>query len=128
MKKIFKKTATILAFTLLIMATLTLVGCYNFRKKGPIPSGWYNNGGYFKGYEYYSGHGWCIEGDNVSYYMGGFNPVYQAKIVEEDGKIYFKGYKWYDLLLGRDKGDETVYEVVYDQEAKRIIESVVEET
>ena len=45
---------------------------------------------------------------------------YKAKIVEKDGKVYFEGYTWKSFLSSKKRGHETVYVVVYDEEAQTI--------
>ena len=124
-------------FTVFLSAILSFcplfafVGCKEEVGVGPIPNGTYihncdlerdwfvlwvgNNNS-----EYYLE----IEGDNVDWYVSN-SLDYKAKIVEKGGKIYFEGYKWASPISffecqKRMVGRETIYEVVYDKEAKTI--------
>ena len=75
----------------------------------------------FSGYE--------IKGSKAYKWVSG-STIYKANIVEKDGKIYFKGYKWVDMAnvisCSSDKqGTEWIYEVEFNETEKRIITKLV---
>ena len=120
MKKI-KKIFTIgLAVLLMLCMSISLFGC---KKTGLIPNGYYgmsqNEDVYIlTGNDIRDSFGWVIDGDTAERWVSG-SCDYKAKIVENDGKIYFKGYKWKDLLDilfrdGKEQGNSGVYIVEYD--------------
>ena len=116
----------VLAISLLLCCTLS--GCSCKEEEGILPSGDYalrlaEDGSIY--YKYCHGkrgtdHFISIEGNKVYQYVSGLCS-YRANVVEENGKIYFYGYKWRDILtFGRYEGDEDVYEVTYDEENESI--------
>lgn len=120
MKKI-KKIFTIgLSLLLMLCMSISLFGC---KKTGLIPNGYYgmsqNEDVYIlTGNDIRDSFGWVIDGDTAERWVSG-SCDYKAKIVENDGKIYFKGYKWKDLLDilfrdGKEQGNSGVYIVEYD--------------
>ena len=120
MKKI-KKIFTIgLTVLLMLCMSISLFGC---KKTGLIPNGYYgmsqNEDVYIlTGNDIRDSFGWVIDGDTAERWVSG-SCDYKAKIVENDGKIYFKGYKWKDLLDilfrdGKEQGNSGVYIVEYD--------------
>ncbi len=97
-----------------------LFGCAN---TGPIPSGKYamtaGDGRFVltesNSVEFYL----KIEGDKGKYYE---SRALAAKfnIVEENGKIYFESYQWFDILLWKEIGRTFKYEVTYDKATNTI--------
>ena len=126
MKKWFSK---LLCFIMLLLTAFVFAGC---KKAGPIPNGDYMQTDWgetqvFRFVEKDDGgdfFGLTIEGDSVAHYESNFL-FYRAKIVERDGKIYFEGYKWKELFLSSEMGNETVYEVIYSEAEKTITLIVV---
>ena len=114
--------AMICAGLFALCISLGFVGCKN---KGPIPDGNYAVVSLeTMCFEYTEKsvrdpYGFEIEGDTAKCWVSGITD-YKAKIVEKDGKIYFEGYKWKELFSSYEHGRETVYEVVYDEDAKTI--------
>ena len=62
---------------------------------------------------------WEIEGNKGKYYE---SRALAAKfnIVEENGKIYFESYQWFEIVLWREIGRTFKYEVVYDKATSTI--------
>ena len=121
--KTIKKLLTIgLAVLLMLCMSVSLVGC---KKAGPIPNGYYsiknqNESVYlFTEKDIRDRYCWVIDGDIAEEWVSG-SCCYKAKIVEKDGKIYFEGYTWKSFLSSKKWGHETVYEVVYDEDAQTI--------
>lgn len=120
MKKIKKLLTIGLAVLLMLCMSISLVGC---KKTGLIPNGYYgmsqNEDVYFlTGNDIRDSFGWVIDGDTAERWVSG-SCDYKAKIVENDGKIYFKGYKYRTLLDilfrgGKQQGNTGVYIVEYD--------------
>ena len=127
MKKIKKLLTIGLAVLLMFCVSVSLVGC---KKTGPLPNGHYEmmnsipeeplpdlSFGFTQG-DIRDSYGWVIDGDTAEMWVSG-SCDYKAKIVEKDGKIYFKGYKYITLLDilfrgGKQQGNTGVYIVEYD--------------
>ena len=124
MRNMSKKLATILSIFLLIIASLSFLGCSILESKGPIKNGYYydtlNNGVFiFTESSIRQSSGFEISGNNAEYWISGYID-YKAKIVEKDGKIYFEGYMFKELFSKYESGHNTIYEVVYNVEDKSI--------
>lgn len=130
-----KKFLTSILAALCLFVSVCFVGC---KKTGPLPNGSYgavhsmpDNYFQFTENSIRNSCGWEIMGDTAELWISGYLD-YKAKVVEENGKIYFKGYQWVDVLYfltacsTEKQGSETVYEVVYDETAKSITLTVVE--
>ena len=122
MKTIKKLWAVVLGALLMLCMSFGLVGC---KKTGLIPNGYYsiknqNETVYvFTENDMRDRYCWVIDGDIAEEWVSG-SCCYKAKIVEKDGKIYFEGYTWKSFLSSKKWGHETVYEVVYDEDAQTI--------
>ena len=121
MKKIKKLLTIGLAFLLMFCMSISLVGC---KKTGLIPNGYYsiknqNETVYvFTENDMRDRYCWVIDGDIAEEWVSG-SCCYKAKIVENDGKIYFEGYKYRTLLDilfsgGKQQGNTNIYLVEYD--------------
>ena len=114
MKKLIR--TIILAFGL-VNFCLIGVGCST---KGPIPNGNYycnseiDNVFYYTEKSIRNTYGWEIDGTDAELWTSS-SIIYKAKIVEKKGRIYFEGYKWKDLFSSVERGNEIVYEVIYDE-------------
>ena len=114
----------VLAISLLLCCTMSACSCKEEEEEGILPSGkydlWYAEDGSIY-YKYCRqkcriDHFFSIEGNKAYGYTSG-SCDYRANVVEENGKIYFYGYKWRDILqFGRYVGNEYVCEVTYDEE------------
>ena len=97
-----------------------LFGCAN---AGAIPNG---------KYAMTAGEGTCVltESNSVEFYWeieGNKGKYYESRalaakfnIVEENGKIYFESYQWFDILLWKEVGRTFKYEVLYDKATSSI--------
>ena len=120
MKKIKKLLTIGLAVLLMLCMSISLVGC---KKTGLIPNGYYgisqNEDVYiFTENDMRDRYCWVVDGDIAEEWVSGLC-CYKAKIVENDGKIYFEGYKYRTLLdilfrSGKQQGNTSVYLVEYD--------------
>ncbi len=121
-----KKLWTIILSALCLCMCVSLVGC---KKTCPIPDGNYscsnqNSDVYvFTENSIRTSYGWIIDGDTAEEWVSSYCN-YKAKIVEKDGKLYFEGYTWKEPRLGScdtiEFGNNTKYEVVYDETTKSI--------
>lgn len=62
---------------------------------------------------------WRIKGENADFYVSGSH-TYRCKIIVEEGKFYFEGRKWFDILSWRELGVVFKYEIRYDESTKSI--------
>lgn len=119
--KTIKALSTIsLTVLLMLCMSISLVGC---KKAGPIPNGYYsiknqNESVYlFTEKDIRDRYCWVIDGDIAEEWVSG-SCCYKAKIVEKDGKIYFEGYKYKNLLdillRGEQQGNTNIYQVEYN--------------
>lgn len=117
----------ILCGIMLLVMAFGFVGCKESTKTGPIPNGSYTmssqeNVYCFTETDIRDFFGWEIQGDTVQRWTSG-SVDYKAKIVKREGKIFFEGYKWVDLLSSctiKKSGFEDTYEVVYNGNEKTI--------
>ena len=114
------KKILIYVLTISLLLCCMLSGCSCKEEEGILPSGKYIIYGeycrYYEGKDNISYY-WEIDGNKASRWLSGYCE-YKANVVEENGKIYFYGYKWRDVLqFGRYDGNEYVYEVTYDEKS-----------
>ncbi len=120
MKKHIKK---IISYLLIALCLVSLTGC---TKTGPIPNGLYGWRGDNNIYESIykltendvrNSYAIEVKGDEIQRWTSG-SVDYKAKIVKKDKKIYLQGYKWKEIFSSVTIGNETVYEVIYDETEK----------
>jgi len=148
-----KRFLKLMAISLVSIFCMTFVGSIlsgsanaSTTKTGPIPNGLYLYNHYelngevivydfimegslndadltfdFSGYE--------IKGSKA-FECDDFGVSYKANIVERDGKIYFEGYKWVDMInviscSSEKRGNERIYEVEYNETEKKIITRLI---
>lgn len=132
MKNIKKFLTIILSVLLMLCMSLSFVGC---KKTGIIPNGYYSMKNQNETIYVYTqkdirdSFGWVIDGDNAEEWVSG-SCYYKAKIVEKDGEIYFKGYKFITLLDilfgdGKENGNTDVYQVIYNESEQSIFLALV---
>jgi len=119
-----KKCSFVLSIIFIVCAAFNFVGC---SESGPIPDGEYlwcgeemantfllsENGHHNIGYY------WEINGNKAERWVSSFVD-YKGNIVEENNKIYIKGFTWKDIFSSTEMGSTMKYEVVYDEELKTI--------
>lgn len=102
----------------MLLAIFGLSSCSNSHG---IPNGSYGgemSGGAVHTEEYYSDWYWRVKGDSVYYYASGWL-TYKGKIIEKEGRLYFKVYS-VNGIFGKKSGDAFEYEVEYDETTKRL--------
>ena len=119
-----KKHIKVIVLLLLIVGCLVCsTGC---TKTGPIPNGLYGWRGDNNIYESIykltendvrNSYAIEVKGDEIQRWTSG-SVDYKAKIVKKDKKIYLQGYKWKEIFSSVTIGNETVYEVIYDETEK----------
>jgi hypothetical protein len=109
---------------IIMVAAVTLLAVFVlsvFVNTHGIPNGRYGSdihGGVKHNEEFYSDWCWRVRGNRVYYYASGWL-TYKGKIIEKDGRLYFKLYT-VNGQYSKKSGDPFEYEIKYEKTTKSL--------